>query len=91
MWKTSDDNTKILFVWAIELTGLIYISSMPLEPKMFHSNSLVFCMTGGNYTSGHCITEDQPTLARITVLNLSTKDVKISGTLSQLTRYYFLN
>lgn len=61
---------------------------MPLKPKMFHSNSLVFCMTGGNYTAPHCLAEDQPTLARITDLTLTTKDVKMSGTLSQLIRYY---
>lgn len=78
-------------MWAIELSGLLYISPMPLKPKIFNSNSLVFCMTGGNYTVGHCITEDQPILARITVLTLPAKDVRISGTLSQLTRYFSYN
>lgn len=63
---------------------------MSLDPKMFHSNSLVFCMTGGNYTAPHCIAEDQPTLARITHLTLPSKDVRISGTLLQLTRYYLI-
>lgn len=86
MWKTTNDQAKVLFVWGVELSGLLYISPMPLEPKMFHSNSLVFCMTGGNYTAPHCIAEDQPTLARITDLTLPIKDVRISGTLSQLTR-----
>lgn len=90
LWKTIDDQTKVLFVWGIELSGLLYIAPMPLEPKMFHSNSLVFCMTGGNFTATHCITEDQPTLARITDLTLSTKDVGTSGTLLQLTRYFLL-
>lgn len=61
---------------------------MPLEPKMFHSNTLVFHMTGGNYTASHCIAEDQPTLARISYLALLAKDVKTTETLSQLTRYY---
>lgn len=45
-------------------------------------------MIGGNFTAPHCIAEDQPTLARITDLTLPAKDVKTSGTLSQLTRYY---
>lgn len=45
-------------------------------------------MTGGNFTAAHCICEDQPTLARITDLTLPTKDVKTSGTLEQLSRYY---
>lgn len=87
LWKTTNDQTKVLFIWAIELSGLIYITPMTLEPKMFHPNSLVFCMTGGSYTASHCLTEDQPTLARITVLTLPSKDVRISGTLSQMTRY----
>lgn len=60
---------------------------MSLDPKMFNYNSLVFCMTGGNYTAPHCIAEDQPTLARITHLTLPVKDVRISGTLLQLKRY----
>jgi len=89
LWKTTDGQTKVLFVWAIELSGLLYIPPMLLQPKMFHPNSLVFCMTGGNYTAPHCIKEDQPTLARITDLTLLAKDVRISGTLSQLTRYLF--
>lgn len=88
MWRTKDDQTKVLFVWGIELSGLLYITPMSLNPKMFHSNSLVFCMTGGNYTAPHCIAEDQPTLARITHLTLPVKDVRLSGTLIQLTRYY---
>lgn len=77
-----------MFVWGIELSGLLYMTPMVLEPKMFHSNSLVFYMTGGNYTAPHCIAEDQPTLARITHLTLPIKDVRMSGTLLQLTRYY---
>ncbi|XP_022182663.1 UV radiation resistance associated protein [Myzus persicae] len=88
LWRTTDDHTKVLFVWGIELSGLLYITPMSLDPKMFHSNSLVFCMTGGNYTAPHCIAEDQPTLARITHLTLPVKDVKISGTLLQLTRMH---
>lgn len=86
LWKSTEHQTKVLFVWGIELSGLLYITPMPLEPKMFHSNSLVFCMTGGNYTAPHCIAEDQPTLARITDLTLPAKDVRISGKLFQLTR-----
>ncbi|KAF0756235.1 UV radiation resistance associated protein, partial [Aphis craccivora] len=88
LWRTTDDQTKVLFVWGIELSGLLYITPMSLDPKMFHSNSLVFCMTGGNYTAPHCIAEDQPTLARITHLTLPSKDVRISGTLLQLTRMH---
>jgi len=88
LWKTTDGQTKVLFVWAIELSGLLYIPPISLQPKMFHPNSLVFCMTGGNYTAPHCIKEDQPTLARITDLTLLAKDVRISGTLSQLTRIH---
>lgn len=88
LWKTTNDQTKVLFFWGVELSGLLYISTMQLEPKLFHSNTLVFCMTGGNYTAQHCIVEDQPTLARITDLTLPAKDVRISGTLSQLSRYY---
>ncbi|XP_050438446.1 UV radiation resistance-associated protein [Adelges cooleyi] len=88
LWQDSNDRTKVLFVWGIELSGLLYITPMTLEPKMFHSNSLVFCMTGGNYTVPHCLAEDQPTLARITDLTLPAKDVRISGTLSQLTRMH---
>jgi len=59
---------------------------MKLEPKMFHPNSLVFHMSGGMYTIAKCIAIDQPTLARITELNLPSKEVRMSGTLSQLTR-----
>lgn len=87
LWKTTNNQTKVLFVWGIELSGLSYITPMPLRPKMFHSNSLVFCMTGGNYTAPHCLAEDQPTLARITDLTVAVKDVRKSGTLSQLTKY----
>jgi hypothetical protein len=87
LWKSTEHQTKVLFVWGVELSGLLYITPMPLEPKMFHSNSLVFCMTGGNYTAPHCIAEDQPTLARITDLTLPSKDVRMSGKLFQLTRY----
>lgn len=88
LWKSTDNQTKIVFIWAIELSGLLYITPMSLEPKMFHSNSLVFQMTGGNYTVSHCVAEDQPTLARISYLKLPIEDLKMSETLSQLTRYY---
>uniref|UniRef100_A0A2S2QRN7 UV radiation resistance-associated protein n=1 Tax=Sipha flava TaxID=143950 RepID=A0A2S2QRN7_9HEMI len=88
LWKSTEHQTKVLFVWGVELSGLLYITPMPLEPKMFHSNSLVFCMTGGNYTAPHCIAEDQPTLARITDLTLPSKDVRMSGKLFQLTRMH---
>lgn len=86
LWRTINEQTKVLFVWGIEFSGLVYVSSMQLEPKMFHSNSLVFCMSGGMYTITKCIAVDQPTLARITELTLPSKDVRMSGTLSQLTR-----
>jgi len=55
---------------------------------MFHPNSLVFYMSGGMYTITKCIAVDQPTLARITELTLPSKDVRMSGTLSQLTRLH---
>lgn len=90
MWRTTDDQTKVLFVWGIELSGLLYIAPMPSEPQKFHSNSLVFYMTGGYFTAPHCIVEDQPTIARITDHTVSSKDVKRSGSLLQLTRYYLL-
>jgi len=86
LWKTTNEQTKVLFVWGIELSGLVYISSIPLEPKMFHPNSLVFHMSGGMFTITKCIAIDQPTLARITELTLPSKDVRMSGTLSLLTR-----
>ncbi|XP_050531128.1 UV radiation resistance-associated protein [Daktulosphaira vitifoliae] len=88
LWQHTDDKTEVLFVWGIELSGLLYLSPMTLEPKIFHSNSLVFSMTSGNFTVPQCLVEDQPTYARITDLTLPVKDVRISGTLSQLTRMH---
>lgn len=90
LWRTINDQTKVLFVWGIELSGLLYIAPMPVEPHKFHSNSLVFCMTGGYFTAPHCIIEDQPTLARITDHTVSSKDVRRSGSVLQLTRYCLL-
>lgn len=71
----------------MELSGLLYIPPRPLTSNMFHANALVFCMTGGYFTTSHCLSEDQPTLARITDLTLPAKDVRTSGTLEQLLRY----
>lgn len=87
LWKTTNNQTNILFVWAIELSGLLYIPPRPLTSNMFHANSLVFCMTGGYFTAAHCICEVQPTLARITDLTLPARDIRMSGTLVQLSRY----
>lgn len=88
LWETTNNHTNILFVWAIELNGLLYIPpKQTLASNMFLTNSLIFCMTGGNFAPTHCMTGDQPTLTRITDLTLPGKDIKKSGSLVQLTRY----
>lgn len=88
VWRHSANEDTAVTVWGVYFSGLSYIGPhiLPQEGLTFAKNTLIFYMHGGYFTSTECLLNDEPMLARITVISLNQNDVRKSYTVESLSR-----
>ncbi|KAK7575835.1 hypothetical protein V9T40_012121 [Parthenolecanium corni] len=90
VWRHSANEDTAVTVWGVYFSGLSYIGPhiLPQEGLTFAKNTLIFYMHGGYFTSTECLLNDEPMLARITVISLNQNDVRKSYTVESLSRLH---
>lgn len=62
VWQHNiDESDQVVLTWGIHFSGLVYIGNKiaDLQPLYFKSNTVIFCLLGGYYTSLNAIIFDQ--------------------------------
>nr|XP_018913944.1 PREDICTED: UV radiation resistance-associated gene protein [Bemisia tabaci] len=90
VWQNYNNEDTEVTVWGVCFSGLVYIGSQLSRnnPAVFSTNTIVFYMHGGYFTDPQCFKGKSPLVVRLTSVNLPTKDVKTSCTVSLMSKIH---
>ncbi|KAJ8979567.1 hypothetical protein NQ317_019142, partial [Molorchus minor] len=103
IWQCCKDGAdKIILTWGVHFSGLVYIGNKlaEIQPVYFKSNSVIFCMQGGYFTSHYVINTSMqkpvPFLRNVNVIDTLTdkviyKHVAIKTSHSEIQNSYNLD